>query len=175
MDIINNCQKNDPKAQRELFERYSPEVFQLALKYVQNDLDAEDVVVETFYQAFKAMPLATFVHVRLFECWLSRIAVNQALTKLRQRTKEHKVPLDRIPEPQEWPSIELDFNHRELLDQIEKLPPGCKTVLQLSALEGFNHQEIAQMCGITSGTSRSQLFKARQILAGLINCSKAKK
>ena len=155
-----------------LYERYHRRTYSLCLRMMSNPTEAEDLTQEVFIQLFRK--IGSFRGDSAFSTWLHRMTVNQVLMHFRRRSvKNEKTSNDgEIPE-QIVPGTE---NQRRMpvLDRIaltravEELPPGYKSVFILHDVEGYEHEEVARILGISVGTSKSQLHKARLKLRGLL-------
>jgi RNA polymerase sigma-70 factor (ECF subfamily) len=157
-------------AQRQLFEQYGERLYRVAYRYLGEKMAAEDATAEAMVKIFAALPQLRFEHINQFEAWLRRIVINQSLMRIRQRKrwkKEHQTttPLAHGGEADMLEVLSL----KEVLQLIQQLPEGYKTVLQLYVFEGYSHAEIATALGISTGTSKSQLSKARQFLQANID------
>lgn len=165
IETIRECAKCNRIAQKKVFEIYGGMLFKIAWRYVQHTTEAEDVVVKAFTKAFAACGRTTFIGVANFEAWLRRIAVNEALMVLR---KKRKLPTDPIELQHERLMIDADvipaLSAEEILQLIQDLPAGYRTVFNLFAIDGYSHKEIAEMLNITEGASKSQFHKARMAL-----------
>lgn len=165
LELAHQCARRDAAAQRRLYEHYGERLFRLAYRYVQDRMAAEDVTTEAFIKIFSSLPKASFEHVDQFEAWLRRILINEALGYLRKRklwrgletVTEHAAPCTDD-------DVLADLSVEEVLRHIAALPLGYRTVLQLYALDGYQHAEIAALLGISIGASKSQLSKARAYL-----------
>lgn len=159
--LVKACQKGDPKAQRRVYEKYSSKMFGICFRYVHDDFEAEEIMIEGFVKVFEK--INTFKLEGSFEGWIRRIMVNEALMYLRSNKKaQFETSYDQILyEPEQF---RTDLETQDLLKLIEKLPIGYKTVFNLYAIEGYSHAEIAKQLGITESTSKSQLSRARVIL-----------
>jgi RNA polymerase sigma-70 factor (ECF subfamily) len=162
--IINKARKGDQKSQRYLFDRYARPMFLLCLRYVRIQEDAEDLLSTGFTKAFANLDSFESRGDASFEFWLKRILINECLMFLR---KQNKAPL--MVEPDE----SLISTHEDILDTLSAdtlfdlilhLPEGYRTVFNLFEIEGYTHKEIAEKLGITEGTSKSQLSKAKASL-----------
>ncbi len=165
--LVKACQKADPKAQKRVYEKYAPKMLAICKRYLADELEAEDVMIEGFMKVFNKID--SFKLEGSFEGWIKRIMVNEALMLLRSKKKEgFSVDLDSAHyeiEPHFTPnSLEAD----ELIKIIAGLPTGFRTVFNLYAIEGYSHAEIAKELNITEGTSKSQLSRARVILQNLV-------
>lgn len=160
--LIRKSVKGDPQAQRLLYEKFAPKMLSVCRQYIKDLHFAEDVMVNGFIKVFKN--LDSFQHKGSFEGWIRTIMVRESISYLRKR--QFVVYDDEVFDAQRERSVDneglLDVEYVQQL--IDDLPEGYKTVFLLYAIEGYNHQEIAQMLEISEGTSKSQLFKARKML-----------
>jgi len=165
-ELIKACREEDPAAQKALFERYSPKMFALARRYVGSREEAEDVLVEGFFKVLTR--LDQYSGEGSFEGWIRRILINEALMHLRRRQPHHaEVELSNLSAGKE-PEIEAELSYQELLQLLEQLPEGYRTVFNLYVIEGYKHREIAELLGISINTSKSQLILAKKRMRELI-------
>ena len=161
--LVKACQKGDPKAQRRVYEKYAPKMLGICFRYVHDDFEAEEIMIEGFVRVFDK--IESFKLEGSFEGWIRRIMVNESLMYLRSNKKyQFEISYDQIlyePEPEQF---RTDLETQDLLKLIEKLPLGYRTVFNLYAIEGYSHAEIAKQLGITESTSKSQLSRARVVL-----------
>ncbi len=171
--IVEQCLEGNHKAERKLFELYYGYVFSITLQYSHSREDAEEVCAEAFVKIFKN--LDKYDSDLPFKPWLRRIAVNTAIDHIRKYQKHHKqhiIELEHVPEATSVSNTALsDMGYDELLACIQELPPAYRTVFLLYAVEGYKHHEIAEQLGISVGTSKSNLAKARKKLQWLV-CQK---
>ena len=166
IEIIKGCIKDDALSQKSLFNRYASPLLGVCMRYARNKEDAEDILQDSFIKIFKK--ISQFKGEGSFEGWMKRVVVNTALKKytVSRYTKEFSVEEVKdtvLPDSNDVPA----FNHlkeKDLLVLIHNLPDGYRLIFNLYVIEGFQHDEIANMLGIHAGTSRSQLVKARQML-----------
>lgn len=165
--LVRGCQKEDPRAQRRVYEKYSSKMLGVCYRYVQDDFEAEEIMVEGFVKVFDR--INQFKLEGSFEGWIRRIMVNEALMYLRSKKRMGwEVGYDDVlyePNPQPFSS---NLEVADLMALIEKLPTGYRTVFNLYAIEGYSHDEIAKTLGITESTSKSQLHRARGLLQEMI-------
>lgn len=163
--LIKACIKEDAASQKEVFDRYSGRMMTVCLRYARSSADAEDILQDAFIKVFDKMH--QFKFEGSFEGWIRRIVVNTALKKYSLRRYEKEVVGYEIKDKDES-SVEAsaysDLTAKELMDLINMLPSGYKLIFNLYVIEGYQHDEIAEMLGIQPGTSRSQLVKARNML-----------
>ncbi|RZK43907.1 MAG: sigma-70 family RNA polymerase sigma factor [Pedobacter sp.] len=163
-DIVKECAKGNSKAQRNLFELYYRPMFNVCIRYVKDQVEAEDLVSQGFIKVFNALNRFHYEHENGLSGWVRRIMVNECLMFLRKRSNFHLVPLDEALDVGE-----VDFNLEQIdshyiLKSIAELPVGYRTVLNLFIIEGYSHAEIAAFLAIKEATSRSQLAKAKVLL-----------
>lgn len=172
-DLAQASARGDMKAFETLYERHHRRVYSLCLRMVANATEAEDLAQEVFIQLFRKV--GSFRGESAFTTWLHRLTVNHVLMHFRKKgvkyektTEEGEIGeiQDIIQSVAERPR----FVDRIALDKaISELPPGYRTVFVLHDVEGFEHEEVANMLGVSVGTSKSQLHKARMKLRGLLN------
>lgn len=164
--LIRQACDGDARAVRALYERYAPRVYAVVRRIAGDDESAQDYAQEAWIRAIRALP--TFRGDARFSTWLHRIAVNAALQALRRsETRERReAPMpDAVPAP----SLRSDALLQQRLERaLDRLPAGMRTILILHDVEGYTHEEIGESLGIASGTSKSQLFKARARMRDLL-------
>jgi RNA polymerase sigma-70 factor (ECF subfamily) len=162
-EIIEGCLNKDPRCQRALFDRYAGKMMGVCLRYAGDHAEAEDMLQEGFLRIFQN--IGQFKFEGAFEGWIRRVVVNAAIRTLEKK----KIQFRELEENRnDVPRVEATaYNHltqEELLKLINQLPDGYRLVFNLSAIEGYSHEEIGEMLNIQAGTSRSQLVKARKML-----------
>ena len=164
--LIEACRKKDRKAQQSLYDRYAPTMFGLCRRYVRNREDAEDVVVNGFFKVLTN--IHQFQGSGSFEGWIRRIMVNQSLMFLRKKHNfQMTVEVDNV-EIKTHVSVEDELAAQDIINLLEKLPTGYRTVFNLYVIEGYKHREIAEILGISINTSKSQLILAKKRMQKLI-------
>ena len=170
--IIEACKSGNSFAQKRLFDHYVKRLFRLAMRYVRSTEDAEEMVMNGFLKFFHSLETFEYHDEPRLEVWLKRIVVNECLMHLR-RQKVTWASLEDIDNQMDTPteSVPTDsmIEAEELYALILELPAGYRTIFNLYAIEGYSHQEIAQQLGISQGTSKSQLSKARAVLQTLLS------
>jgi RNA polymerase sigma factor (sigma-70 family) len=167
-ELILRCQQQDRVAQKWLYDRYSAKMFSVCRRYVPRREDAEDVLIEAFFKIFENMN--AFRYTGSFEGWMRRIVVNEALMFLRKNrllTVEPDASELNTLEMSVQIGVEQQMAAQEILKLLEKLPTGYRTIFNLYVIEGFKHQEIADMLNISINTSKSQLILAKERLRKL--------
>lgn len=161
--LIEGCRKKHPKAQRELYERFSGKLFAICLRYIKDEIEAEDVLVKGFMKVFEKMD--QFQGDGSFEGWIRKIMVNESLQYIRKNKNIYmQVDIDNAQYEVNIEAIESQLAADDLLNLIGKLPVGYRTIFNLYAIEGYAHQEIADMLQISANTSKSQLSRARAMI-----------
>ncbi|SMO73046.1 RNA polymerase sigma-70 factor, ECF subfamily [Saccharicrinis carchari] len=174
-EIIKQCQRNNSKAQKTLYQKFSPWLFGVCLQYCKDRTDAEDNLQDGFIKIFTNIDKFRFEGS--FEGWMRRIMVNTIIESFRKKNPVYLVDsmeTYQIEDEESTDDVPL-HSSRELLQIIESLPPKYKLVFNLYALEGLSHQEISEMLDISVGTSKSNLSRARKILKQKLSLKKDSK
>lgn len=164
--LIQQAADGDARAIRALYDRYAPRVYAVVRRIAADDELAQDYAQEAWIRAIRALP--TFRGDARFSTWLHRIAVNAALQAIRKSDTRKK---REAPMPEQVPVTDLGGDallKRKLQRALDTLPEGMRRVLILHDVEGYTHDEIGDALGVTSGTSKSQLFKARAKMRDLL-------
>jgi RNA polymerase sigma-70 factor (ECF subfamily) len=159
--LIQDCKKNNTKAQGELYKLFSSKLFAICLKYSRNRVEAEDNLQDAFLTIFNK--IEQFKNKGSFEGWMKRITVNTVLQRYRTEKVFELINENDIEDNSieiEEDSISVDY----LLQIIQELPDRYRLVFNLYVLDGYSHKDIADMLHINIGTSKSNLARARQIL-----------
>lgn len=159
-ELIAACIRQNRKAQQLLFDQYSPTMNGTLKRYLKRTEDREDVLVEAFYKVLTNID--QFKGNGSFEGWIRRIVINEALMFLRKKHNFNMtVEIDDIDVP--WRSkVQAELEAQDILDLLEQLPTGYRTIFNLYVLEGYKHREIAELLGISINTSKSQLILAKK-------------
>jgi RNA polymerase sigma-70 factor (ECF subfamily) len=175
-EAVRLAQQGDSEGFERLYQLHSRRVYGLCLRMVKNPMEAEDLTQDAFLQTFRK--IQTFRGDSVFSTWLHRLTVNIVLMRLRKKRSE--ISLDETLEPNDEsrrPSVELsepDLNLSGVIDRInlkkaiDQLPHGCKKMLVLHDVQGYEHNEIARIVGCSVGNSKSQLHRARKRLRQLL-------
>jgi RNA polymerase sigma-70 factor (ECF subfamily) len=170
-ELIAQCAQGDRKAQYALYQQYAPAMMGVCLRMLGRPDEAEDALQEAFVKAFRS--LAGFKGASTFGAWLKRIVVNQCLNQLRARrawlVEWNEQAAEALPEaePAALPALQVPDVQRA----IQALPDGFRTVLSLYLVEGYDHQEIAEILGISEATSKSQYSRAKARLRDLLRAA----
>ncbi|WNM19713.1 RNA polymerase sigma factor [Flavobacterium capsici] len=161
-ELINGCKKDDIKAQEQLYRQYAPKLFSVCLKYSRNYTEAQDNLQDGFLLVFEK--IEQFAFKGSFDGWIKRVMINYILQQYRKETFLNLVH-ENIPEEVEI-EIETDteIGTEYLMKIIQELPDRYRLVFNLYVVDGYSHQEIADMLSINIGTSKSNLSRAKMIL-----------
>lgn len=166
-DLINGCIDGDRRMQEELYRRFSPRMYAVCLRYAGNAEEAEDILQEGFIKVFKK--LSSFRGDGSFEGWIRRIFVNTAIEHFRR--KRYLQPVTEKEENSiegNYLSVLDNLAERDILELVQKLSPGYRTVFNMYVVEGYTHKEIGDIMGISEGTSKSQLSRAKVLLQEMV-------
>jgi RNA polymerase sigma-70 factor (ECF subfamily) len=168
LDLINRCRKGDRLAQEEMYRLYYKAMYNTCLRMLNDRFEAEDVMQEAFLAAF--LKIGQYRGEMSFGSWLKRIVVNKTIDAIRTR-KIRFEELDEKQEDEDLSGFELNQSTeetahliRKIKDAVQRLPDGFRLVLSLALFEGYDHEEIAMILGISESTSRSQLVRAKKKL-----------
>lgn len=166
-DVVMRLTRGDRSAQRELYDLYSRAMYNVCMRILNRREDAEDVLQEVFVVAFKQVE--SFRFDSTFGAWLKKITVNRCINFVNKRRVQlclvddyEKVNHPEVDESTDWEQVQLtvDKVHKAMIN----LPEGCRIVFSLFMLEGYDHSEIAEILGVSESTSKSQLFRAKQLI-----------
>jgi len=166
-DLIKGCLDGDRRMQEELYNRFAAKMYGVSLRYASNAEEAQDILQEGFVKIFRK--LETYRGDGSFEGWIRRIFVNTAIEHFRRRvyqqpiTEHHEKSVEG-----NYLSVLDDMAEKDILALVQELSPGYRTVFNLYVVEGYTHREIGEMLGISEGTSKSQLSRAKVILQDLV-------
>lgn len=162
-ELILGCCKGDRTMQYALYERFSKTMFAICMRYSKGRQEAEDILQESFIKVFD--------HIKKFrkdaslESWIKKIVINTALNS--QRNKLYLYPMvdvDHLKSEMEYEVVLGNYHYEDLLKMINDLPDGCRVIFNLYAIEGYQHNEVAKMLGISEGTSKSQYARAKNLM-----------
>jgi len=171
--LIADCSRNNAKAQRALYERYYRKMYVVALRYAKTTFEAEDVLQESFIKIFQN--IKDFSFESSLDYWIKRIVVNTALKQNRKILE--KMHMEDITDMRDEPVEDIAlsaYNFQELLKMIQQLSTGYQMVFNLYAIEGYKHSEIAEMLGISEGTSKSQYSRAKTLIQKMLEKEETK-
>jgi RNA polymerase sigma-70 factor (ECF subfamily) len=160
--LIKNCINQDAQAQSQLYKLYASKLFSLCLKYSKNYAEAEDNLHDAFITVFSKID--QYNNKGSFEGWLKRIAINTALQRYRKDVGVFDIVNEGNIEDVSVMINDTDVNLDYLLKIIQELPDRYRLIFNLYALDGYSHVEISELLRISTGTSKSNLARARLIL-----------
>ncbi|WP_425077123.1 RNA polymerase sigma factor [Psychroserpens sp. S379A] len=170
-NIIEKCRQNNRVAQLQLYKQYCDGMYVVAMRFMKNSMEAEDIVQEAFIKAFSR--LDQFKAEVTFGAWLKRIVINKCIDCLKSK-KQHLQELDEVHlkvvdsnYESEW-LVEDTITLDEVKDAIQRLPDKYQYVVMLYLVEGYDHQEISEILNITEVTSRTQLSRGKSKLKELL-------
>ena len=164
--IIQGCKRDDPKAQRAFYDRFAPKMFGVCKRYIKGKEDAEDLLIEGLFKAIDNVH--RFHGNGSFEGWVRRIVVNECLMFLRKKHPLKGALEVHLTDAPTKVSIEDDLAAQDILNLLDQLPIGYRTIFNLYVIEGYKHREIAEELGISINTSKSQLILAKKKLQSLL-------
>ncbi|MBX9449443.1 MAG: sigma-70 family RNA polymerase sigma factor [Taibaiella sp.] len=162
-ELITSLKQNSTTAQKTAYHRYAGAVYATARRYV-TEMDAEEITSDVFLKVFGSMDQFTDTGTGSFWYWMKKITVNQCLMQLRRQKISYDELDEQVIEESSGDDQWKSWSIREIIEMIEKLPPGYRTVFNLYVLESMSHKEIAALLDISEQTSKSQLHKARKLL-----------
>ncbi len=182
-ELIERAKQGDARAFQALYEKHKRRVYSLCLRMTSNTAEAEDLTQEAFLQLYRK--IGTFRGESAFSTWLHRLSVNVVLMHLRKKSLP-VVSLEETTQSTEEDTPKKDFGAEDLalagsIDRlqlqkaVEDLPPGYRTIFVLHDVEGYEHNEIAQIVGCSIGNSKSQLHKARMKLRDMLRMNRTEK
>ena len=166
-DLIEGCIRGDRKMQHELYNRFASKMYGVCLRYAGNAEEAEDILQEGFIKVFNK--IGSFRSEGSFEGWIRRIFVNTAIEHFRK-----KIYLQPITDYEEdtvegkYLSVLDSLAEKDIIQLVQQLSPGYRTVFNMYVVEGYTHKQIAEALNISEGTSKSQLSRAKLILQDMV-------
>ena len=165
--LIDACKRNDRRAQKEVYQLYASKMLGVCRRYVKSLENAEEVLMMGFCKVF--MKIDSYTGKGNFEGWIRRIMVNEALMFIRKKYRfDEHVDIQEMPIQIHQASIVDELAAQDIIDMMNELPTGYRTVFNLYVIEGFKHKEIAEMLNISINTSKSQLLLAKKKLRTMI-------
>ena len=166
-DLVQGCLKGDRKSQLALYNAYSAKMFAVCLRYAVDYSAAQDMLQEGFVKVFRN--IEKFRSEGSFEGWVRRIFVNTAIEHYRKQVNLYALHDNTVKGYESYEANALEtLKHEDLVKMIQTLSDGYRTVFNLYVVEGYSHKEIGDMLGISEGTSKSQLARARYLLQKMI-------
>lgn len=161
--LAEGCRKGDRKSQKAVYERYSGRMLSLCQRYIAQQDEAEDIMINAFMKIFKKID--QYKGDGSFEGWMRRIVVNDCLSHLRKsRNMYLESSIEKLDSEPDLQLLDDNLEVEDLMRLISELPIGYRTVFNLYAIEGYSHKEVAEALNIQEATSKSQLSRARVLL-----------
>ncbi|GAB3577104.1 sigma-70 family RNA polymerase sigma factor [Spirosoma luteolum] len=161
--LIAALKRGESKAHKVAYDRYAGKMLAVCQRYTGNRDDAEEVMLDGFMRVFEKID--QFREDGSFEGWIRRVMVTESLMFLRRNKQlRQEVSIDDVQVEPDYTWADTAIHEQELMRLVNQLPDGYRTVFNLYAIEGYSHAEIAEMLGISEGTSKSQLSRARALL-----------
>ena len=165
-ELIEKCKKGDRDAQYRLYRNYSKAMYNICLRMVNNEMDAEDILQNSFIDVFTH--LDSFNYKSTPGAWIKRIVINNCINFLKRKRMYFEEVDERVGEIVEEGVDESVLNVKAINNAIGKLPDGYRSVFSLYAMEGYDHKEIGQILGVSEATSKSQYSRAKQKLRKIL-------
>lgn len=166
-ELIRLCLDNNVLAQNELYRRFAGKMMGVCMRYAKNRDDAKDILQDAFVRVY--LNLKSFKAEGSFEGWIKRIMINTAIKHYRKHLKfSNNVDIEAAYDVGFDNNIIGKIAAGELMAKVQTMPDGYRTIFNLYVVEGYQHNEIGEMLGISEGTSKSQLARARNFLIKLI-------
>ena len=170
LELVQRCRNGEREAQFELYQLHKDRVFNIAYRMANNQQDAEDITQMAFVRVFKKMD--SFRGDSAFSSWVYRLTMNVCINHFRKEKKKKELIVNELSEQTNLKMLKTGEQAPKMKPFLEKairaLPSGYRTIFVLYDIEGYKHEEIAQMMNISIGTSKSQLHKARKELKQLL-------
>ncbi len=165
--VIEGCIKDDRRCQKLLYEHYYGIMLSVCQRYARDDDEAIGMLNEGFVKVFRN--LSKFRPESSLDSWIKRIMINNAIDHYRKHKKhKHVIDIDDVYDYAEDETAHSNLGAEQLMGLVQQLPPAYKMVFSLFAIEGWNHNQIAEQLGISEGTSKSNLSKARKKLQKML-------
>jgi RNA polymerase sigma-70 factor (ECF subfamily) len=173
-ELIKRCAKNDRHAQEFLFSQFYSDLYLIAMRYLSDHHDAEDVIIQAFTRVFRGLNKFSYTGQGSLGKWVRTILINESIRLLKKRNLiQFNEDIKHLDFQNSDANGLQQMQASDITRMIEKLPTGYRTVFNLFVVEGYAHKEIAQMLGISANTSKSQLKKARNQLMNNLNGDRA--
>lgn len=166
-ELIADCIAEKRSAQKILYKQFYSYGMSIAFRYSGNEDDTMDILNDAFLKIF--MNLGKYDQEKAFKPWFKTIVVNTALDLIRKNAKyDNNVPIEEAGDPMVHEVAVNILSYKEIIALVQRLPPAYRTVFNLYVIDGYQHHEIGEMLGISTGTSKSNLFKAKGKMKDLI-------
>jgi RNA polymerase sigma factor (sigma-70 family) len=168
-NIIQGCRENDRRSQQELFLKYGQKMYGFCLRYSQGPDDANDLLQDGFIKVFEN--IKSYKGDSPLQAWMSRVFINLAITRFRKKSGGPRFvdveEADIVDDNDDAPQV-ASHDMNKVMQCMAELPEKYRLVINLYAIDKMGHKEIAEQLGISEGTSKSQLSRARQMLKDLL-------
>ncbi|WP_224996633.1 sigma-70 family RNA polymerase sigma factor [Cesiribacter sp. SM1] len=163
-NLLKGCQENDRQSQRMLYQHFYGYAMNICLRYTANRTEATEVLNEGFLKVFTKIEM--YNQEKSLKGWIRRIMINSAIDYYRQNSRHtnNNSDIENAMKVSEQETVSSKLSYDEILTEIQALSPAYRTVFNLYVIDGFTHEEIAGQLGISVGTSKSNLFKAKALL-----------
>jgi RNA polymerase sigma factor (sigma-70 family) len=169
-ELVERCRQGDRRSYGELYQKYAKAMYNTSLRIVNHTADAEDILQESFCDAFAA--IGSFGYKSTFGAWLKRIVINKSINALRKRKADivdiEKTNVGNLPEEAGYDEEGIQFKVEEIKKAVKELPNGYRTVISLHLFEGYDQEEIAEIMQISHATVRTQYMRAKHKLLVLL-------
>lgn len=161
--LVEGCRKGNARSQKALFDRFSPKMLGVVIRYIKDRDEAEEIMIASFMKVFEKID--SFKGEGSFEGWIRRIMVNESLMYLRKHKSMYlEVDIEKADMEPNYELADQNLTTEDLLRLVQQLPVGYRSVFNMYAIEGYSHAEIAETLSISVNTSKSQLSRARTML-----------
>jgi RNA polymerase sigma factor (sigma-70 family) len=167
LDLVNGCISGDNKSQELLYKRFFSFAMSICIRYAKNNSEAMEIVNDSYIKVLEN--INKFDASKPFKIWYAKILVNTAIDSYRKNAKHiATLSITSIPDTEEYePEIDMELTANDILNLFSKLPENYRITFNLYEIEGYNHEEIGAMLGITESSSRSNLTRAKKMLRSL--------
>ena len=168
-DLVRGCADGDIRSQELLYRRYFSFAMSICIRYARDESEAMEIVNDSYMKVLDG--LKGYDHSRPFKSWYGKILVNTAIDNYRKNLKSNEhISIDAITDAGESdPEIEAELSVNDILTLYRYLPANYKITFNLFEIEGYSHEEIGRMMGVTASTSRANLARAKKMLRELYN------
>lgn len=169
LDLVKGCARGDRRSLELLYKRYFSFAMSICIRYTKDENEAMEIVNDSYMKVLEGLP--DYDSSRPFKPWYGRVLVNTAIDNYRKNLKHNEhLSIHTIAETEEMePEIEVELSANDILTLFRHLPENYKITFNLFEIEGYSHDEIGQMMGVTASTSRSNLARAKKMLRELYN------
>jgi RNA polymerase sigma factor (sigma-70 family) len=178
-NLYNKCLSNSRSHQKKLYIKYYPSVYTICLRYAPNKHDCLDYTQDVFIKVFDVMSAFKGESYAEFGAWIKRVTTNYCIDQYRKNKKHnnlvsiHNIP-ESIADPDKSEYTELDYDVDQIINAMHKLSPSYRTIFNMYVMEGHRHKEIAEILGISVGTSKSNYHKAKKNIKNILEKDNAK-